>query len=139
MTPDVVVAAARDWMGVRWVHQGRSRAGVDCIGLCSMTAQDVGAVVPDVTDYGRYPNADRLREFLQEHCVERFGEPSPGMLALMQFTTEPRHLGFIVPYRHGGLALLHSMPSVGKVAEHRLDTRWRSRIVGLFDLPGVER
>ena len=33
VTREMVVAEARTWIGVKWRHQGRTREGVDCIGL----------------------------------------------------------------------------------------------------------
>jgi cell wall-associated NlpC family hydrolase len=30
---NVIVSAARSWLGVPWRHQGRTRQGVDCAGL----------------------------------------------------------------------------------------------------------
>ena len=125
MTPEKVVEAARQWIGTPWVHQGRSSAGVDCAGLCIKVAHQLGESEFDVSDYGRYPNNDRMRELLREHCTERFGDPLPGMIALMSFAAEPRHMGIIVPYRYGGVALLHALVTAGAVTEHRLSPAWQ--------------
>ncbi|MBA3588308.1 NlpC/P60 family protein [Methylibium sp.] len=139
ITPEQVVAAARGWRDVPYVHQGRSRAGVDCAGLVIMVAHELGASSFDVADYGRYPSRDRMRELMRSLCSECTGEPLPGMVAMMQFTGEPRHLGIVVAYRHGGVALVHALQAAGRVAEHRIDALWRSRITALFEMPGVKR
>lgn len=138
-TPHQVVEAARAWLGTPWHHQGRSTAGVDCAGVCIKVAHALGESAFDVADYGRYPNNDRMRELLREHCTERFGEPLPGMIALMAFSTEPRHMGIIAPYPYGGVSIVHALARAGKVTEHRLSPEWRRRVVGLFDYRGVER
>lgn len=141
MTPQQVVDEARNWLDVRWRHQGRTRNGLDCLGFGNVVAHALGVCEIDSSAYGRTPgNDDRLRQALRAHCVERFGPPEVGMLALMRFgSAPPRHVGFIADYMHGGLSLLHAYAAARKVTEHRLDAVWQARIVGLFDLPGVER
>lgn len=139
ISPEDVVVVARTWIGVPWHHQGRSRAGIDCAGYCQQMSVDLEQTDFDSADYGRYPTNDHMRAVLREHAIERTGEPLVGMVALMSFGALPRHMGVLVPYRHGGLALVHALASVGKVVEHRLSPEWRSRIVGLFDFPGVVR
>jgi len=44
VTGSDVVAQARKYMGVRWAHQGRSPAGMDCAGLVIRVAQDLGLI-----------------------------------------------------------------------------------------------
>jgi len=138
VTPEQIVTEARSWLGVRWHHQGRSRAGVDCLGMVHMVG--VGCGLPRVTEpaYGRLPSGDRLVEELQRYCV-RCTEPAVGLLAVFRFDGHPKHVGFIGDYLHGGLSLIHAYAINRKVVEHRLDDAWRARIVALFDLPGVER
>jgi len=138
-TPLQVVAAARSYRDVRFHHQGRTRAGLDCIGLCIRTAHDCGLSEFDTHDYARMPDGVSLLAGLREHCVERFASPEPGMLALFGFGGPPQHVGFLGNYPHGGLSLIHAYATNRKVVEHRLDIVWQARIVALFDLPGVQR
>ena len=58
-----VVAAGRCYTGVRWHHQGRTRAGLDCAGLIIRTAHDLGLSEFDLADYGRLPDG-RMSELL---------------------------------------------------------------------------
>jgi cell wall-associated NlpC family hydrolase len=140
-TPEHVVAAARAYLGVRWHHQGRSRAGLDCIGLIVRVAHDLGLSLADVHGYGRHPDGDRLLAGLRTHCVERSGAaPAPGMVALMRFDIDPQHLAIVVPYAvDSGLAIVHALAPARRVVEHRLDAAHLASIVALFDLPGVAR
>lgn len=133
-----VVAAARVYLGVRFVHQGRNRAGLDCAGLVIRAGLDLGLPVTDVRDYGRLPRGDRMREHLRQQCVELppGAEPAPGLVAMLRFDAEPQHLAVVADHPHG-LALVHALAQVRKVAEHRLDATWRARIVALYALPGV--
>lgn len=43
-----VLAAARGWLGVRFLHNGRAKSqGVDCLGLIVCVLREVGAPCPD--------------------------------------------------------------------------------------------
>lgn len=139
VTPADVAATARAYLGVRFVHQGRSRAGMDCAGLVVRVAQDLGLSEFDWRGYGRLPEADRMREVMQSQCVElKPGTaPSLGLVALMRFEAEPQHLAIVVDHPHG-LGVVHALMAERKVAEHRLDATWSQRIVALYELPGVQ-
>jgi len=140
VTVEQLVAAARSYIGVRWHHQGRSRAGLDCAGVIIRAAHDLGLSEFDARGYGTQPDGSMSR-LLREHCLLQPSgtEPEPGMVAEMRFELEPQHIGLIVPYRLGGVGLLHAMSLFPRrVTEHRLDDLWRRRIVALYKLPGVE-
>lgn len=139
VTPEQVIACARSYLGVRWQHQGRSRAGIDCLGLLICVAHDLALTEFDVTGYGVHPNGD-LSAGLHAQCiVQPAGTlPAPGLVAEMRFGSEPQHVALVVPYFAGGMGLLHALSQYPrKVVEHRLDDTWRSRIVRLYALPGV--
>lgn len=42
VTPVEFIEAARTYIGVRWLHLGRTREGVDCVGLLLCAADDCG-------------------------------------------------------------------------------------------------
>lgn len=139
VTADDVVRAARAYLGVRWVHQGRSVRGLDCIGLVMRVARDLALSDFETRDYGRIPDGRRLREGMREHCIELPAgtEPAHGMVALMSFEADPQHLAIVADYVHGGCSLVHALALERRVVEHRLDQVWANRIVALYRLPGV--
>lgn len=59
-----LVEAARGYLGVPWRHLGRSREGLDCIGLVLLAARDCGIAVHDPAPYEREPSSQRLRQEL---------------------------------------------------------------------------
>lgn len=135
-TPAQVIAAARAWVGVPWVHQGRSRRGVDCAGLVVMVARELGLSTFDVAGYGRRPQPDTLLDaLLDAGCAQR--DMQPGMLLLMRFRREPQHFALLADHPHGGLSIVHGLSTSGAVVEHRLDDAWARRIVSAWALPGV--
>lgn len=128
------IAAARSYLGVRFKHQGRSRRGLDCIGLCIVSMRDVGRQPWDSPAYGTTPATQGLREGL----VRNLGDPVPkvtmreGDIALMAFVGEPSHVGIVTEYPLGGFALLHTFAQVRKVVEHRMDAAWLGYITEVF-------
>jgi cell wall-associated NlpC family hydrolase len=130
-----VIACARTWVGVPFLHQGRSRAGVDCIGLAIVVARELGLIDETVDEpgYGRVPRGGLLGRALGQHC-EPIAAPTPGGLVLMRWRREPMHVAIV-----GDGTLLHSYEAVGRVVEHGFDAQWRGRVVQAFWIPGVER
>ena len=62
---DLIVAEARRWIGVRWRHQGRSRSGVDCIGLCLCAVEAAtGTAFSAPATYSRRPAGSALQQAL---------------------------------------------------------------------------
>lgn len=128
------IVAARSYLGVRFKHQGRSRFGLDCIGLPLVALRDIGRTAWDSPAYGRTPVTQGLRDAL----VRNLGEPVPradmreGDIALMAFIGEPSHVGIVTNYPEGGFALLHTFAQVKKVVEHRMDETWLGYITEVF-------
>ena len=77
------VEAARRYIGVPWVHQGRSTHGVDCIGLVVLAARDCGMDVTMKADYGRNQNYGMMKPILLKHC-NRVGNPAEGIIVLFK-------------------------------------------------------
>ena len=131
---NALVEAARTFLDVPFRHRGRSRRGVDCIGLLVVALGMVGRQVADRRVYGRSPEGDKLREAL----VAEFGAPIPkdqlqvGDIVTMQWTGQPQHIGLLTDYVLGGLGLIHADIAVGRVVEHRLAGPWPRRIIEGF-------
>jgi cell wall-associated NlpC family hydrolase len=126
-----VVATARGYLGVRWQHQGRSRAGLDCLGLVVVVAHQLGLSRADVRDYGRLPGAQRLRDELARHLVP-VREQQPGDVLLLRFERNPLHVAIVTP-----AGIVHAYANQRRVVEHRIDQVWRERVVRCYAFPGV--
>lgn len=130
-----VIAAAREWLGVPFRHQGRTRLGCDCAGFVGSVASSLGLIPSEWWEpYDGYPRMpDGSIQPILDSLMTRTDEPRPGDVLLMRFRRDPQHLGFFTP------GLLHALRAgaVRSVVEHRLDDRWRSRIVQAYRLPGV--
>lgn len=132
-----LVAAARSYLGTPFRHRGRTRRGLDCVGLIWRAYADLGHMLVDRRVYGREPHADGLREAL----CSALGPPllateawQPGDVALIEFDGVPHHVGLFGDYLYGGLSLIHSYGEIGGVVEHRLDDEWRMRVLAVHRL-----
>jgi hypothetical protein len=67
-----IVAAARELIGVPYLHQGRdTRTGIDCVGLLVLIGQKIGyEEIHDLADYRRVPSSSTLLEFLNKNLEE---------------------------------------------------------------------
>lgn len=128
--------AARSWIGVPFTHQGRSRDGVDCVGLVICVARELGLVPmdADANGYRRAPDGSML-----EQC-DVWLDRSPldvAHVAAIRFSVAPQHLAILVPHHHNGQAFVHALQRNGAVVSHRVDATWRDRIVQGYRFRGV--
>lgn len=139
----LIVEQARTWRGVRYLHQGRNRFGVDCVGLPLAVYGALGVGLPDYRAYGEEADPDellrRLRLALGDEVASapvRASDLKPGDIIVFRFprSTLPRHLG-IVSDRPGGLNFIEANGNAGRVVERRLDDKYRARITHVFRRP----
>jgi len=134
-----IVAAARVYERVPFRHQGRSKSGIDCLGLLAVTFRDRGMTVRDRTDYGRHPNLGELRAGLDERLIRvpRSTGFRAGLVALFR---DPLwlHVGLLT----GPKSFIHSRgpEDFGPgVVEHILDAQsWAPRLLRLWRHPEME-
>lgn len=132
------VTEARAYLRAPFHHTGRSRRGVDCVGLVAVALEAVGRTVDDRRDYGRNPVRDGLRNVLVVHFGDPIsGQAQPGDVALMRWHRAGavdlfNHVGILTGYPLGGLGLLHALHSNREVVEHRLADPWPRRIVEVY-------
>lgn len=145
MNRDDLIRAARGWIGTRWQHHGRTRAGVDCVGLLIALARDCRLVDEERLDriekstagYSRYPSGDTLKRALDEVlCRTSVGEARAGDVALIRMRGELCHVGLLADHPDGGMSLIHSVAmSPRRVVEQRMLS---GRIVAAYSMPGVD-
>lgn len=129
-----IVAAARQYIGTPYQHQRRVRGvAVDCAGVPSGVAEDLGLDFEDFTAYAREPDPQTMQSYLDRNLVRVLkSEMRAGDVAWIRFARRPQHLGIIGDYDDGQLSLIHAHEQMGAVVEHRLDTVWLKRIVAVW-------
>lgn len=133
ITGQDIVNEAREWIGTPFHHQGRQKGlGVDCVGLVQQIAVKFNLINYDRRDYGREPAKGLLKKELENH-LESVDKLSAGVILLMRFGREPQHVAIYTEKN----TIIHSYASVGKCVEHRLDDKWKKRIVKMYKIKGV--
>lgn len=132
-----LVMAARGWLGVRWRHLGRSRTGIDCIGLVLLALRDCGVEIPDPSPYAREPQGHRLLSGIQQHA-RRVADPEPGDVLLFRMGLYGGHVGIACDdLVYGQPAVIHAFARQGeRVCEQMLNDELRAALVGAFRLRG---
>ncbi len=135
-----IVKAARSYLGVPYRHQGRSRRGLDCVGLVLNVLNDVGIQIDEKDRrYSTWPVDNRLEMTLEELFVP-VSSPKVGNLLLFKFfKLRPYHSGIAGDYPHGGLSIIHVTASYGKVVEHSMTDKWKRMLVKGYDACRVEQ
>jgi cell wall-associated NlpC family hydrolase len=127
-----LIEAARSFVGVPFLHQGRTRHGIDCIGLVIAALTKVGVVFyEEPPTYSRIPYADSLLSPLRAYCTEA-DTLEPGLLLAFRFRREVTHVGIIT-----GDTLIHAYEGTRRAIEHGYDRRWKARTVTQWRLPGI--
>lgn len=134
-----LIAAARKYVGTRYLHGGRTADGMDCLGPIVTGARDVGILVLDAEDgYGLITGEALLARLRNQPSFEEVPprECGPGCVAVFWLdpdTREPQHVALVAD---GGVRMIHCWTHAGRVAEHDLTPAWRRRMTHCFKLRG---
>lgn len=135
------VANARTMLGRPFRHQGRTLAGMDCIGFLGLcVARTLGIGLKPRSDYGRLPAQQKLERELTAHlgvplalgALPREFALQPAQVVTCTWYENPSHVAIVVPHPDYGVGLIHSYLNAQKVVEHGVDAVWRSRIIGVW-------
>lgn len=129
-----VIAQAREWVGVPFLHQGRSRHGADCLGFIGAVLAELGSpiglrLLP--LNYSRTPGP-KVLEVLTENC--RNIPLEPAALLAIQFPQAkfPSHAAI-----YTGASIIHCDQLSGGVREVTYGQPWTSRTKSIWALPLV--
>lgn len=118
---DDIITEARRWIGTPWRHQGRSRAGVDCVGLVVMVARNLGLEPEDVTGYARRQDGRTLLRHLHKQLDQKFIiNWKIGYIGVFKESAFPIHVGFL-SNREGVPTVIHAHARRRQVIEEALD------------------
>ena len=132
ITSERIIAEARGWLGVSWRHQGRTRCGVDCVGLVVCVARALDLSDYDSTGYGRRAQGQGFVEPFRDN-MEAVAIPDarPGDVLVFADQAYPCHCGFLTE-RIGHPHLLHAHATRRKVIEEPYAGEWPARVKFAF-------
>jgi len=132
---------AMQYLGVPFLHMGRTPQGLDCVGLLVLAARDCGWEPTDQEYYGREPSKrsgiDRLAEYLELNLgppVTRAMQPNDVLLMRLRRTALSSHIAMVCPHPEG-LGMIHTYGEIKRVAYHRIDNYRERQIVGVYPWP----
>ncbi len=132
-----VVDEARSWLGTPFKHQGRTRAGIDCVGLCVMVARGLDLSNYDIT---AYENTTHQRGFLQHFDANawqlQLTETQPGDMVVFTDPVHPCHVG-ILSERFGVPYVIHAVARLRVVCETPYAGNWERCAVAAYAYPGL--
>lgn len=132
--PSSFIFALRSYKEVPYKHQGRSRYGLDCLGLILISLKDCGVNATDESppDYATQFDSQRFIDGVRRRSSLIWSRdlrtPIPqqwnsGTLLIFSFSSKPRHLGIVTCDGQ----MIHAYQSGQKVVEHTLKG-WSHRI-----------
>lgn len=136
MRREFVVRCARNWVGTPYLHQGRTRYGVDCLGLVLVVAHELGLSDYDTTGYTGHSGGKKMRDELRKRLdVIDIDRAKPGDVLHMAAGRDPIHMAIISSVNP--TYIIHATSDRKKVIEQRLDQAMVRTIRGAYHIPGV--
>ncbi len=146
LTPSLIIAEARQWIGTPYRHQASLKgAGCDCLGLVRGVWRNVVGdeperappYAPDWAEAARgEPLADAAARHLRPVSIDAFAE---GDVLLFRWREglAAKHLAIVTSSQEGRRDLMVHAHDGACVAEVALAPWWRRRIAYAFRFPGV--
>ena len=140
MRPDLVVAAARLWLGTPYRHQAATLgAGCDCLGLLrgvwrTLYGDEPMAVPPYRADMRDPAHAGALLAAAERFLLSVGGELAAGQVLLFRLNgmAAAKHCGILIePDR-----FIHAQERLG-VVEAALTEAWARRVSGRYAFPAL--
>ena len=131
-----VVKFARSYVGTRWAHCGRSRSGLDCVGLLVCVGRDLGLEIEDLTGYKRTPDSKVFLEHIRKQSVPGNRERiRPGSIILLKQVFYPCHCG-IATFIDARPYIVHAALKQRRVVEEPLTPMWKD-IIDVREFRGI--
>lgn len=150
-----IYRAARGFLDTPFSLQGRTRSGIDCIGLVVCVGAELGLSYKDgrpiaARDY--IGQACAIGDQIRQECARIFEEKSRDAIDAGDIVTLNMGISFghhlaIVSELQGRRGLIHAYQTVrrtrgnlrfGRVVEHLLDRVWLEKIDGVFSFSGIQ-
>ena len=140
-----LIAAARFFIDVPYVHQGHSSFGMDCIGFVFTAALladvDIEALMSDqnpsepvpLWNYSRTAQAEGIAR--TQKWLKQIPSPIPGCLIFFKFPQEAHPSHFAI---YTGTSIIHALAIERKVVEQTYGRPWVQWAHSFWELPGIE-
>lgn len=138
LTREQVRRAALACVGIPWRHQGRTRRGVDCVGLIYLMADEMGVMPEGVTvpAYRRDPNGE-VRGYFDKYLTPlSLTQVNVGSILLHSFRGTPFHASVMLDPATG--TIVHGYARHRRVVVDTFKgTKDGMRLHAVYDFPGI--
>lgn len=142
-----IQAKAREFLGTPFAHQGRIKGqSLDCAGLPLLVAEELRIIDRHgdpltgslYCNYSPQPQNRMVQDACRKHFIAKnIVKMKPGDIITVRNPNMPCHVA-IVSERGGVLYMIHAYDGGTRTCvEHILDFKWKRRIEGVFEFPGV--
>lgn len=129
MIEDTIIENARECLGVRFQHQGKTLRGMDCRGILIYAFGKAGLQTNDLQSYSRNPVPDQMNSALLSVCDKvSINDLNKADVLYLRFNNIPTHL---VLYQ-GNNWIIHSYLQMRKVVEHEIDQSWWNAVSAVY-------
>jgi len=137
------LARARSYLGTPFRHQGRKPGmGLDCVGVLVCAGRAEGIEVTDTPNYRRHADWATFTAKFNENADwvgNSLDALEPGRIIILRDGKYQTHCAVIgTDPVDGAFTIVHAYEPRGKVVEERITEDWRSRIVGVYKLRGLD-
>lgn len=124
-----IAKEARTWVGTRYQHMGRTREGIDCVGLVLKVAEPFGLhTYADDVAYSRESKGQELMQPFKQHMDRiSIGRVEPGDVVLFREGPFPQHCGIVVEDA-GRLFIVHAEARARRATITALDSMYENAI-----------
>lgn len=131
-----IMAAAREYLGVPFLKGGRSKQGIDCVGLLVLVGRDIGLDIQDTTDYTFNPEVTKFADVVYSQSVRVPLNPILiGSIAILKQSLYPMHTG-IIGQNADGLTIINANLKKRMVVEQPMSD-WQNDLTMLRDYKGI--
>lgn len=132
VTGSEIAAAARVYLGTPFIHAGRDRHGLDCVGLLIAVARDLNLADYEPAPYSRQVDPARLRAEVERFCRPMALDAArEGDVLLFRVGGMTQHVGIHAGY-HRFLHAYEWTPGKGQVSETALAGVWARSLVAVY-------
>lgn len=128
-----IIAFAKSKLDMPYLHQGRTDAGYDCVGLLVAALADQGAIDNVPPDYGRIPEGQSLiRAIDDSNTVDKY-DPAvtplqEGDILIFRINKDPQHVGLFI----GKGRFIHACYAGQCIRQGRLGAFWLDRLTHIY-------
>lgn len=132
-----IVATANSLLGVKYRHQGRNLAGLDCVGVPIYIGAALGIKEWDTTSYSSRPNIKEFLRLIRDTGSTEvpLAQMANGDMLQMNYHGWPVHVGIYEKDEKGNEYIIHAFARHRCVTRDPLTVEQKAKIKSVWRFP----